>query len=83
MVCNATVYNGLQWSAMICNGLPWFVMVWPQQLYKRHGAPRTHWFEDSLNVALQRLDNDPNIIFDNSNEAHIQAIKQAATERKI
>ena len=58
-------------------------LVRPQQLYERHCAPRTYWSEDNLNVAPQRLNNDPNISFDNSNEAHIQAIKQAATERII
>ena len=54
----------------------------PQQLYKRHGAPRTHWLEDSLNVAMQKFTNDPLAKFAASEE-QITLIMQAASKHKL
>ena len=49
----------------------------PQQLYKRSGQPRKHWFEDNI----ERVHANYGVgvrQFDANNIEHVQAIKEAA-----
>ena len=52
-------------------------LVRPQQLYKRTGQPRKHWFEDNI----ERIHANFGMgigQFDSQNDAHINSIKEAA-----
>ena len=58
-------------------------LVRPFKLYKRPGAPRSHWLEDNLQLAHTRLNNNPDTAFDISNTHHVTCIREAAANRTL
>ena len=54
----------------------------PYQLYKKTGHPRSNWTEDNLIRAHAKYGHQQDS-FDPENQTHINAIKQAAHDRKF